>query len=93
MTTEVARKNYRSDIPEKHRATNDTRLVWLWNQRLVVVQMIFLRTKNPLDKLACALVLQATLSSDLSSIELLLRRLEGGAVSDETMVEVESLPI
>ena len=30
-----------SNIPEEHRETDDTRLEWLWNQRLIVVQNIY----------------------------------------------------
>lgn len=89
-TQEVARR-YRSNIPVKHRVSDDSRIQWLWNQRLIVVQSIYYRTNNARDKMAAALVIQAAWAGDLQSIELVLRRLEGGAVPDEAIQEDGSL--
>ena len=43
MSTEllpVARK-FRKAIPDSHRTTLDTRIVWLWHQRFGTVQMVW----------------------------------------------------
>lgn len=81
------------NIPEKHRLSDDTRIAWLWNQKLKSVQNIYIHTKSPRDKMACALILQAALASHLPSIELVLRRLEGGAVPDSEVLAEEKLEI
>ena len=86
-------RKLRSDIPEEHRISDDARLEWLWNQRLATVQNIFASTQNIRDRMAATLVLGATMSASLASIELLFRRLEGGSVSDEVVQEDDSLPI
>lgn len=86
-------RRYRSEIPEEHCVSNDARLQWLWNQRLATVQSIFMRTKDPQTKMAASLTLTAGLLGDLGAIELLLRRLEGGAVSDQAVLESDSLPL
>lgn len=92
MTTEVVRK-LRSNIPIAHRVSDDARIQWLWSQRLATVQSVYARTDNVRDRMAATLVLQAAMSSNLPSIELVLRRLEGGAVTDEAVQEGESLVI
>lgn len=92
MSQEVVRK-LRSNIPKEHRVSDDARLQWLWNQRMATVQSIYARTDNIRDRMAATLVILATMSADLPAIELLLRRLEGGSVSDEVVQEGESLPI
>lgn len=76
-----------SNIPEEHRTTDDTRIMWLWNQRLIVVQNIYLNTKNIRDRMACALVLGAAFQGNLASIELVFKRLEGGSQVDTEIVE------
>ena len=86
------RKLFVSNIPEKHRVSNDSRLQWLWMQRLVIVQSVYERTNDIQDRMAASLVLKAAMSADLSSIELLLRRLEGGARTDQAVMEEDSLP-
>ena len=87
---ELVRK-LRSEIPNDHRSSSDSRMEWLWNQRLAVVASIYMRSPNIMDRMAAKLVLDAAMSANLPSIELLLRRLEGGAVSDQTIVEGDSL--
>ena len=82
-----------SNIPEEHRITDDARLEWLWMQRVIVVQNIYMKTNNNRDKMAASLVLQAAWSAHLGSIEMLIRRLEGGAVPDQVVMEGDSLPI
>ena len=82
-----------SNIPEEHRITDDARLEWLWMQRVIVVQNIYMKTNNNRDKMTASLVLQAAWSAHLGSIEMLIRRLEGGAVPDQIVMEGDSLPI
>lgn len=79
------------NIPEEHRSSDDSRLMWLWNQRIIVVQSIYSRTDNIRDRMAASIVLSAAWTANLPSIELLLRRLEGGAMSDTEVVEGENL--
>jgi len=88
MNGEVVRK-LRSNIPKEHRVSDDSRLQWLWNQRMAVVQNIYVSTPDIRDRLAATLVISATISANLPSIELLLRRLEGGSQSDESVLEGE----
>ncbi|QYC53821.1 hypothetical protein SEA_EUGENEKRABS_51 [Microbacterium phage EugeneKrabs] len=76
-----------SNIPEEHRTTDDTRIEWLWNQRLIVVQNIYLNTGNIRDRMACALVLGAAWQANLASIELVFKRLEGGSVVDTDVID------
>lgn len=89
---EIVRK-LRSEIPREHRASNDTRLMWLWSQRLAVVQNIRQNSPDIQDVMACTLVLSAAMASYLPSIELLLRRLEGGSVSDQEVLDGETMPL
>jgi hypothetical protein len=90
--TEVVRK-LRSEIPQDHRVSNDSRLVWLWSQRLATVQSIMVNSPDVMDVMAATLVIGATMANYLPSIELLLQRLEGGAVDDQTVVEEGSMPV
>lgn len=86
-------KLYRSEIPTEHCKSNDTRLAWLWGQRLITVQSIFAQTKDVETKMACSLVLTAAMIGDLGAIELLLQRLEGSPVSDEEVLSADSMPL
>lgn len=79
----VLTRKYRKQIPDSHRQSLDTRIVWLWHQRFGTVQMIWKETKDVLDKTACTLVLQAIMGQDLDSIIQLFQRLEGGPLTDE----------
>ena len=93
MSAEIVRK-FRKQIPEAHRNSLDTRLMWLWHQKFGTVQMVWKESPDVLDHTACTLILQAIMSKDLASIELLFRRLEGGAVYDEELLEQEGpLPV
>lgn len=77
------RRKFRGQIPEAHRGSLDTRIVWLWNQRFGTVQTIWKDSPDVLDHTAATLILQAIMAKDLESIAQILQRLEGGAVSDE----------
>jgi hypothetical protein len=87
----IERRHYRKQIPDAHRATLDTRLMWLWNQRFGTVQMISLESPNVLDKTACTMVLQAIMGKDLNSIALIFKRLEGGPQMDDDVLEKQNL--
>lgn len=86
MSTDVVRK-FRKQIPELHRASLDTRIQWLWMQRFGTIQTVWHESDDLLDQTACTLFIQAILAKDLNSIQLILRRLEGGSISDEENLE------
>lgn len=85
-SAEVIRR-FRHEIPEQHRATIDTRLAWLWNQRFGTVQQVWVASTDMDDQLAATIILQAIIGSDLNNIQLLFRRLEGGSLPDEITVD------
>lgn len=90
--TEIEKvKKWRKEIPAEHRASVDTRLLWLWHQRFGTVQSIYNETKDALDRTAATLVLQAIMARDLESIYQLFQRLEGAALSDEAIIEQEQI--
>ena len=82
MSTELIRK-FRHEIPEQRRASLDTRLEWLWNQRFGTVQQVWQSSGDAEDKLAATIVLQAIVGADLNNIQLLFKRLEGGSTTDD----------
>jgi hypothetical protein len=86
-------RKYRNKIPESHRGSLDTRLVWLWHQRFGTVQTIYKDSPDVLDKTACTLILQAILASDLESISQLFQRLEGGALNDEALLDRDTIRV
>jgi len=79
----TTQRKYRKQVPESHRKSLDTRLLWLWNQRFGTVQTIWKDSPDVLDVTACTLILQSIMGKDLASIQLLLQRLEGGSLIDE----------
>ena len=89
---ELVRK-FRRQIPEAHRDSLDTRLVWLWHQRFGTIQTIWKDSPDVLDVTACTLILQAIMAKDLNSITLLFQRLEGGAVFDSQSAEEPDSPL
>lgn len=88
---EQVERKFRHAIPKEHQYSLDTRLAWLWNQRSGTVQSVRENSPDVLDHTAASMVLQALFSRDLNSIALLLRRLEGGAVTDEQVEESDGL--
>ena len=80
-------RRWRNEVPEDHRATLDTRLMWMWHQRFGTVQMINSKSTDLLDRTAATLILQAIMARDLRSIQQLFQRLEGGALLDEEVTE------
>lgn len=84
MSTEVVKTHrFRSQVPDSHRESLDTRLLWLWHQRFGTVQTVYTSSEDILDVTAATLILQAVLARDLKSIQQLFQRLEGGAQMDE----------
>jgi hypothetical protein len=84
-TTPVRR--FRNQIPDSHRQSLDTRILWLWHQRFGTVQMVWKESKDVLDHTAATLILQAIMAKDLESIAQLFQRLEGGALNDQTVLD------
>ena len=84
MSTElVLTRKFRGRIPEEHRTSLDTRIQWLWNQRFGTVQKVWKDSPDILDQTAATLFLQAIMGQDLTSIEQIFQRLEGGALPDD----------
>ena len=92
MSEVVPVKQYRTHIPEDHKASLDTRLHWLWHQRFGTVQTVYSRSEDILDVTAATLILQCIMAKDLRSIQQLFQRIEGGAIEDQVLAE-ESLRI
>ena len=89
MSTELVsqRRNWRQRIPQEHRASIDTRIRWLWNQRFGTIQTIWKDGDDVLDRTAATVLMQAIMERDLESIDLVFRRLEGGPLTDEEVLE------
>lgn len=87
---EVVKRKFRQTIPEKHRASLDTMIHWLWHQRFGTVQTIWIHSqqeRRTLDHTACTLILQAIMNKDLDSIAQLFQRIEGGARTDTEILD------
>lgn len=80
-------RKFRGKIPDDHRATLDTRIQWLWNQRFGTVQTVWKDSTDVLDHTAATLILQAIMSKDLESISQIFSRLEGGAILDQEQLD------
>lgn len=94
LQEELAKKKYRSSIPLEHCTSIDTKLRWLWNQRFGTVQKIWQETMDADTKAAATLCLNAAYVGDLSAINIVLNRLEGGALTDEDLLDFsENMPI
>mgnify|MGYP003593916766 CR=1 FL=1 len=83
MTEVVLVRKFRNQVPEDHRTSLDTRLLWLWHQRFGTVQTVYSNSPDILDVTAATLILQAVMARDLKSIQQLFQRLEGSSVYDE----------
>lgn len=91
----IPTRKYRSAIPDAHRASLDTRILWMWNQRFGTIQTIWQATRaggDVLDHTAATLFLQAIMANDLDSISLILQRIEGGSITDDEQLERTSAP-
>ncbi len=83
----IENRKWRKEVPEAHRTTLDTRLLWLWHQRFGTVQSVYQESADILDKTAATLILQAILGRDLKSIQQLFQRIEGGPIYDQEKAE------
>ena len=83
MTDVVIARKFRNQVPDDHRESLDTRLLWLWHQRFGTVQTVYSNSPDILDVTAATLILQAVMARDLKSIQQLFQRLEGSSVYDE----------
>jgi len=86
-------KRFRTQVPDGHRGSLDTRLLWLWHQRFGTVQTIYSSSPDILDVTAATLILQAIMAKDLKSIQQLFTRLEGNAVYDHEVQEKKAVRI
>lgn len=82
-------RKFRREVPDSHKASLDTRIQWLWNQRFGTIQMVWKDSKDVLDVTAATLFLQAIMSHDLESISQIFQRLEGGALVDTELADKE----
>lgn len=80
-------RKFRSQIPDAHRGSLDTRIAWLWHQRFGTIQTIWKDSPDVLDHTAATLYLQAIVGNDLDSIAQLFSRLEGGALNDMELLD------
>lgn len=80
-------RKYRTRIPEDHRTSLDTRILWLWKQRFGTIQTIHLHSPDILDQTATMLFIQAIIGRDLVSIQQIFQRIEGGARNDSELLE------
>lgn len=87
MSELIPIRRYRSQVPEEHRTSLDTRLLWLWHQRFGTVQTVYSQSPDILDVTAATLILQAVMAKDLKSIQQLFQRLEGNAIYDREVME------
>ena len=89
----VERKKFRRQVPAEHKASIDTRLAWLWNQRFGTVQSVYQDSPDLLDRTAATMFITAVWSKDLDSIMLIYKRLEGGPILDEELVARATLRV
>ena len=82
-----SKPKFRTRIPDAWRKSIDTRLYWLWNQRLGTVQTIRDRTDDVLDRMAAELIMDAVYSDNLGPLTLVLNRLEGGPTRESVHEE------
>ena len=90
MSELVKAHRFRNQIPEGHRESLDTRLLWLWHQRFGTVQMVYSSSPDILDVTAATLILQAVMARDLKSIQQLFTRLEGSPLLDSEVRDREA---
>lgn len=87
MSDVVPVHRWRKEVPQSHRATLDSRVQWLWNQRYGTVQTVYTESPDLLDKTAATLIIQAILARDLNAIRQMFQRLEGGSSYDQEIVD------
>ena len=87
--TVIRERRFRSEVPKNYQSSLDTRVQWLWAQRFGTVQAVWAGSKDTLDRLAATIILQAILGKDLNNVVLLFKRLEGGAIFDTELLEID----
>lgn len=85
--------NFRRSIPKEHRASLDTRVRWLWNQRFGTIQSIYQNSDDLDDRTVASLFINAIWHKDLDSVALIFRRLEGGPITDEEQLTRTNLRV
>ena len=84
-------QRFRNSVPAEWRKSIDTRIYWMWHQRLGTIQQIREKTHDVLDLTAAELVLEAVYGDDLNPLILLLQRLEGGSQRDDRLQGQQTL--
>ena len=87
------RQNFRRSIPKEHRASLDTRILWLYNQRFGTIQQVYQSSDDLDDRTVASLFINAIWHKDLDSIAMIYRRLEGGAIMDEEQLAKTNLRV
>ena len=87
------RQNFRRSIPKEHRASLDTRILWLYNQRFGTIQQVYQSSDDLDDRTVASLFINAIWHRDLDSIAMIYRRLEGGPVTDEEQLAKTNLRV
>ena len=87
------RQNFRRSIPKEHRASLDTRILWLYNQRFGTIQQVYQSSDDLDDRTVASLFINAIWHKDLDSIAMIYKRLEGGAVTDEEQLAKTNLRV
>ena len=87
------RQNFRRSIPKEHRASLDTRILWLYNQRFGTIQQVYQSSDDLDDRTVASLFINAIWHKDLDSIAMIYRRLEGGPVTDEEQLAKTNLRV
>lgn len=87
------RRNFRRSIPKEHRASLDTRILWLYNQRFGTIQQVYQSSDDLDDRTVASLFINAIWHKDLDSIAMIYRRLEGGPVTDEEQLAKTNLRV
>lgn len=85
--------NFRREIPKEHKASIDTRVDWLFNQRFGTIQNVYQQSPDLLDRTAATLFINAIWAKDLNSISLIFKRLEGGPQMDDQVLAQQTLRV
>jgi hypothetical protein len=86
-------QNFRREIPKEHRASIDTRVDWLFNQRFGTIQNVYQESPDLLDRTAATLFINAIWMKDLDAISLIFKRLEGGPQMDDQILAKQQLRV
>ena len=87
------RQNFRRSIPKEHRASLDTRILWLYNQRFGTIQQVYQSSDDLDDRTVASLFINAIWHRDLDAIAMIYKRLEGGSLTDEEQLAKTNLRV